>query len=100
MLGPFGQWESVEGKLAGCRSKLTNWQRNRKDPGGRMQWLKDRIMYLNGTEGQAACEEGKLLKKELQLLLDQEDIRWRQRRRRNGLEMGTVTHGISMSVPM
>jgi hypothetical protein len=69
----------VEEKLAGCRSKLAIWQRNQKDPGGQMQWLKDIIMHLNGIKGQEACEEGKLLQKELQLFFDQEDIRWRQR---------------------
>ncbi|XP_059451054.1 uncharacterized protein LOC132181841 [Corylus avellana] len=52
---------------------------NRRNPLSTINRLKKELLNIQGNEGAASVLEAKKIMKELQLLTDQEDIRWSQR---------------------
>lgn len=74
------KWGRLGEKLKGCSIALTQWQREgRGNTHETVANLQKKLMVIQGKDGQGACDEEKRLHKETQLLLDHDDLRWRQR---------------------
>jgi hypothetical protein len=83
-LSGTSHWDHLGVKLKGCRNALTQWQRGKKDP--KYKELKTKPLKLQEHEGLSSREEEKNIQKELQILLDRDDARWRQRAKKAWLK--------------
>jgi hypothetical protein len=79
-------WDKLGVKLMGCRSAITQWQRNKKDP--KYMGLKSKLLELQGRDELTNSKEERNVQKNLQLLLDRDDVRWRQRAKEIWLKNG------------
>ncbi|XP_040994262.1 uncharacterized protein LOC121240798 [Juglans microcarpa x Juglans regia] len=81
--------KKLQRDLAGCRNSLSRWCRNyvlRRD--GEIKELSEKIKIIEEEEGPENICELKRLKGELNVLLEQEDLRWKQRAKKHWLTYG------------
>lgn len=82
-------WGDFEAILSRCQKNLVRWQRNRN---GSLQenivCLQRRLHALQGSEDVGVSEETKLVKRELEMLLEKSDLQWRQRAKTEWLRSG------------
>ena len=87
--GLVSGWDSIQQKLSRCKGYSIRWQQHRNGPmQTSIKTLQNRLNVLQGEEGDLEGRETKMVKKELQLLLDQEDLKWRQRAKIDWLKLG------------
>jgi FtsZ-binding cell division protein ZapB len=84
-----GNWDNIHRKLSRCKGETIHWQRSK---GGSLQItinsLKEKLNTLQGGDEEMAGSEANLVKQELQILLDQENLRWQQRAKIDWLKLG------------
>jgi hypothetical protein len=78
-MSSVGDWDSINQKLSQCKVNTIRWQQQKRGPlRTTINSLQAKLNLLQGEEGHLGGSEVKMVKKDLQLLLDQEDLRWRQ----------------------
>ncbi|XP_042941294.1 uncharacterized protein LOC122275977 [Carya illinoinensis] len=79
----------IQGKLLNCQGDLTRWSsRRHKDFGAAMKQKTERLKFELDNEGPHNIELIKQLQGEMGLLLEQEDLKWRQRAKRIWYQLG------------
>ena len=87
--GLVSGWDSIQKKLSRCKGYSIRWQQHKNGPiQTSIKTLQNRLNFLQGEEGDSEGSETKMVKKELQLLLDQEELKWRQRAKTDRLKQG------------
>jgi hypothetical protein len=84
-----GNWSNIQQKLSRCKAHSMRWQKQTRGPAQSIiNSLKTRLNLLQGEEGEVDGYEVRRVKQELQNLLDQENLRWKQRAKINWLKYG------------
>jgi hypothetical protein len=82
-------WQQVEQKLARCKKGIARWQRETKGAGkNNISNLKKKLDMVQGWEDKRSGPEAQKIKKEINSLLDQDDLKWRQRAKVDWLKLG------------
>jgi hypothetical protein len=82
-------WQSLQGNLSGCRRALKQWVRKQKYSGDQViqEKLKEH-QHIQMPEKLESPEAGKPIKEEIHFILEQEDLKWRQRAKEAWLQFG------------
>lgn len=84
-----GTWGPIGANLVRCQLELKRWQQRSYGNGqGDIKKLQQRLCLLQGREEVGVGDEFKKAQTELQLLLDKNDIQWRQRAKLDWLKGG------------
>jgi hypothetical protein len=76
--------QQVRQKLSSCQSGLTRWSARKFGNAERVLKEKTKILgILQKEEGPSNWDEIKRLQTEIDFILDQEDLRWKQRAKQN-----------------
>ncbi|XP_059431636.1 uncharacterized protein LOC132165159 [Corylus avellana] len=82
-------WDAINLKLSRCKKESLQWQQEiRGSTQDTIGHLRDKLNLLQGREDEVAVNDIKLVKQNLQLLLDQEDLKWKQRAKAEWLKNG------------
>jgi hypothetical protein len=49
--GSTNSWDNLEARLGGCKKILAQWQMEKKDPMGKINFLKKKLISLKATAG-------------------------------------------------
>jgi hypothetical protein len=82
-------WTNFKGRLNGCRNSLKIWAR--KQAGTVEEQIKQKEQELKSIqmqENRDTSSQEDLIKEELNVLLEQKDLKWRQRAKENWLRFG------------
>jgi hypothetical protein len=83
------KWRMIISKLEGCRKSLQHWARRQGDQvEGKIQDKLKNLQALQQLSEPSKAEEEKVLKDELNILLEEEDLKWCQRSKENWLRNG------------
>jgi hypothetical protein len=83
------EWDKVQQKLSRCTGDTIRWQKRKGGPiQTTIQSLKAKLNFLQGEDEELLGSEAKLVKEELQVLLDQENLQWQQRAKTEWLKYG------------
>jgi hypothetical protein len=81
--------QQVRQKLSSCQSGLTRWSARKFGNAERVLKEKTKILgILQKEEGPSNWDEIKRLQTEIDFILDQEDLRWKQRAKQNWYQVG------------
>jgi endonuclease/exonuclease/phosphatase family metal-dependent hydrolase len=81
--------ENTRAKLAQCRTSLLRWSKGKHGSNAALIKQKTKeLELLQRYEGPENCEEIKNLNGEIEKLLEQEDLRWKQRAKQNWYKNG------------
>jgi exonuclease III len=82
-------WENFTSKLNLCRQELLRWQQRKREPMQKsIAALKKKLTKIQNSEDRGSGAEMQAVQKELQHLLDSEDMQWRQRAKSDWLRDG------------
>jgi hypothetical protein len=88
-VGEGNDWDNFTSKLNLCRQGLMRWQRSKREPMQKaIESLKKRLTKIQNSEDRGNAAEIQAGQKELQNLLDREDMQWRQRAKSDWLRDG------------
>ncbi|XP_042950053.1 uncharacterized protein LOC122282165 [Carya illinoinensis] len=77
-------WEKIKNKFNDCAQKLTKWSKGKNVDCVKEILLKtEELKKMQDVEGPQNIAAIKDLQKELDILLEQEDLKWRQRAKVN-----------------
>ena len=83
------RWAQVNQKLSNCQRGILEWRVTAGgSPQKQISSLRKKLNMVQGSEGIQAGEDAILLQKEINSLLDQEDMKWRQRAKADWLRLG------------
>jgi ribonuclease HI len=83
------QWAHIEQKIAKCKWGILRWQRETSGAFKKsVSQMKKHLEKVQEREDLQAVTEARELKKEINILLDQDDMKWRQRAKADWLKMG------------
>jgi hypothetical protein len=83
------RWEQLGSKIEGCITALKKWRRTTKNNlQVSISKLQRRLLQLQSREDRTANLEVKKIQTDLQGLLDEEEVWWRQRAKEDWLKMG------------
>jgi hypothetical protein len=81
--------QNVQQKLNTCQADLTRWSRRKfGDTEEKIKEKTKKLEVLQRSEGPEQREEIKVLKGEIDYLLEQEDVKWKQRAKQNWFQYG------------
>lgn len=76
-LGEGNVWEKIKSKLTCCQERLVRWQKVQREPmQNSINLLKKRLEALQDSEEDKNDVEMQVARRELQSLLDKEDLQW------------------------
>jgi hypothetical protein len=82
-------WHLISSKLEECKTSLMGWQCEERQ---RLKWAIEekfkKLAVLQGAENSLATSQALELQKELQISLEQEDLKWRQRAKMDWFKFG------------
>ncbi|XP_062158817.1 uncharacterized protein LOC133866306 [Alnus glutinosa] len=82
-------WDTVNRKLSRCRKSLQVWVRkSAKKEEHKIQGKTQELHSLQQLSNPELCVQERELQKDIQSLLEQEDVKWRQREKINWLKEG------------
>lgn len=82
-------WACFHGKLIDCRRSLKKWVRKQRSPVEiQIQQKMEDLHLVQSGEMSALPEPEASVKAELNALLEEEDLKWRQRAKENWLKFG------------
>jgi len=82
-------WEDIQGKLRGCRRSLKQWVRKQgHSVEEQIQKLEEDLHKIQMQENLSSPGREGPLKEELNSLMEQEELRWKQRAKENWLTYG------------
>jgi hypothetical protein len=82
-------WKALDMRMKWCKEGLNLWQKEIKGRSrGVLTGLQNRIKFLQSREGPWNVEEIKNLQGEMNLLMEKEDLRWKQQAKEEWLKNG------------
>jgi hypothetical protein len=83
-----GRWVKVNQKLTNCQRGILEWRNTERGSQQKIYSLKQKLNEVQGSVDTRAGEEAILIQRELNCLLDHQDMKWRQRTKVDWLRFG------------
>ena len=82
-------WVLLSSKIENCRKSLMGWQRDEVNkPKRQFNEQKKRLEALHDAENEPDAGNAIVLQKDLKILMEHEDLKWRQRAKMDWLKLG------------
>jgi hypothetical protein len=82
-------WIKLDKKLTICKNGIAEWKKSIvRIPQQSTYRLKQKLNKVQGRSGEQTRNEALILQQEINILTDQEDLKWRQRAKADWLRMG------------